>query len=181
MSRGYLRDGIILASKDYGEADKILMILTKENGLYPVLTKGSRRLKSRKRGHLSVFNKIKFSAQKRRGFDIMLEVETISDFVKFRDDLKRISVAYYFSEVLGRLVKESSETSGVLMILEKYLEALGEEEIGVKKLRERFVCDVLVALGFWPQNKEMKNPDKVLEVVAEKNFSTIRVGKKILS
>ena len=40
---------------------------------------------------------------------------------------------------------------------------------------------ILVLLGFWPKERIMDNPDKVLEEVVEREISSARVGKKLLS
>ena len=73
--RSYSSDGIILSRKNYGEADRILIVLSKNFGKLSLLAKGIRKIKSKKRGHLEIFSKIKFSAVKGHGFDLMTEAD----------------------------------------------------------------------------------------------------------
>ncbi len=51
----------------------------------------------------------------------------------------------------------------------------------LKKLREKFVKDVIILLGYWPKGKPIKNPDLLLEEITERNINSVRVGKKLLS
>ena len=60
--RSYTSEGIVLARRNYGEADRILVIYSKNFGRVSYMAKGVRRPKSRKRGHIEVFNYIKFQA-----------------------------------------------------------------------------------------------------------------------
>ena len=80
--RTYSSEGIILARKNYSEADRILTCFSKSYGKISLLAKGIRKLKSKKRGHLEVFSHIKFSASRGHGMDIITEVETINTFSK---------------------------------------------------------------------------------------------------
>ena len=69
--RTYSSEGIVLSRKNYGEADRILVILSKNFGKLSLLAKGIRKIKSKKRGSLEIFCQIKFSAVNGHGFDIM--------------------------------------------------------------------------------------------------------------
>ncbi len=51
----------------------------------------------------------------------------------------------------------------------------------LKKLRKEFIYEVLVTLGYWPKGRKMDNPDYELENVIERDISSARVGKKLLS
>jgi len=58
----YSSEGIILSRKNYGEADRILTVFSKNYGKVTLLAKGIRKLISKKRGHLEIFSEVKFSA-----------------------------------------------------------------------------------------------------------------------
>ena len=104
--RTYTSEGIILARKNYGEADRIISVFSKDQGRVSMMAKGARRPKSRKRGHIEVFNRVRFQAITGRGLDIMTEAEVIDDFKQIRTSLKKISLAYYLAEVIGRITHE---------------------------------------------------------------------------
>src|SRR3989344_8044996 len=105
----YSDEGIVLARRNYGEADRILSVYTKNHGRISYLAKGVRRPASKKRGHVEVFNQINFQAAHGRGLDIMTEAEIIENFPEIRKSLKKVSLAYYFMEVIGRITYEGEK------------------------------------------------------------------------
>jgi len=177
--RTYASEGIVLSRKNYSEADRILIVLSKNYGKLSLLAKGIRKIKSKKRGHLEIFSKIKFSAVKGKGFDIMTEAETIDDFAGVRINLNKISLAYYFSEVVNKITHEDGHSSTVYSLLSTALEQL-EQETELKKLRLKFIYDLLTNMGYWPIAKKLVDADIVLDDVLERKINSIRVGKKVL-
>ena len=180
IAKVYSSEGIVLAKRDYGEADRILVLFTKHFGKVSALAKGVKKLKSKKRGHLEIFSLIRFQAAKGKGLDIVTEAETIDNFGVIRKDLKKSSVAYFFCEVVGKLTKEEERNEELFEFLYGYLRRL-KKTSSLKKFRNKFTKELLVLLGFWPRGKGLENPDMFLESVAERQFSSIRVGKKVLS
>lgn len=177
--RTYSSIGFVIQRKNYLEADRILTLFTKDFGKITVLAKGVRKVTSRKRGGIEVFNKIKISVARGKGFDILTEVEVVTPADEIRNDLKRVSVGYYFCEVLQKITREEEKHAELFSIVEEYFEKL-KIETGLKKLRLDFTREVLISLGFWPEGKEMINPDMVLEGVTERRMNSSRVGKKML-
>lgn len=177
--RNYSTEAIILAVKDYSEADRILVVFSKDYGKLSLIAKGVRKTNSKKRGHLEVFNLIKFSATKTKGLDIIVEAEIIKSYSKIRKDLKKVSLGYYFCEVLGKSTKEEEVHRQTFDLLEAYFTKLEKQKM-LKNLRINFVSDLLVNLGYWPKDKKIIDVDRVLEEVIERQINSYRVGKKIL-
>lgn len=175
----YSSDGIVLSRKNYGEADRILIIISKDYGKLSLLAKGIRKIKSKKRGHLEIFSKIKFSAVKGNGMDIMTEAETIDDFSGVRINLNKISLAYYFCEVVNKITHEDQQRSLVFSLLSLTLTEL-EQTTALKELRMRFIYDLLTNMGYWPDDKKLIDADIVLDDVIERKINSVRVGKQIL-
>lgn len=178
-SHGYSADAIVLGKRNYGEADKIISVFSKSQGKLFLIAKGTRRPSSRKRGHLEVFNLVRFSANESKGMDIMTEVSIIENYDAIKKDLKKTSVAYFLLEVIGKLTQEKEPHERVFYLLKDTLEKL-QTSSTTRRLRESFIKQILIDLGFWPSHMPMDNPDKILEDVAERQFSSIRVGKKVL-
>src|SRR3989344_1260974 len=104
--RSYSGEGIVLARRNFGEADRILVVYSRHYGRISLLAKGVRRPSSRKRGHVEIFSYIKFSAASGKNLDIMTEAEIINSFSEVRKNLHKVSLAYYFMEVVGRTTHE---------------------------------------------------------------------------
>ena len=179
-AKKFTSEGIVISRKNYSEADRILVIYTNDYGKLFVMAKGVRKLKSKKRGHLEVFSHIKFSASKGSGIDVMTEVESINDFHKIKKDLKKVALAYYFMEVVFKLTSHEEKNKELFRLILNYLDKLDIDK-NLRTLRFSFIHDLLVLLGYWPVNRIMANPDKVLEEVLERQIYTLRVGKKLLS
>ena len=150
MHRSYSDEGIVLARRNFGEADRILSIYSKNHGRISAIAKGIRRTTSRKRGHLEVFSCIKFQIADGRGIGILTEVETVNNFEKIRKDLKKVSLAYFFTEVIGKITHERERNDGIFELILNYLERL-QFETSLRSLRLRFVSELLAITGFWPK------------------------------
>jgi DNA repair protein RecO (recombination protein O) len=178
LQHSYSSEGIVLARKNYGEADRIISVFSKDKGRIALIAKGTRRLKSRKRGHIEVFNRFKFQAVTGHGLDIMTEAEVVDDFRQVRGSLRKISLAYYFMEVIGRITHEGEGNTGVYDLLLESLEKLKTTKL-LKKLRLDFLNNLLIILGYWPQGKSLSDPDQKLEEVIERQIYSKRVGKRL--
>lgn len=180
----YSSEGIVLARRNFGEADRILVVYSKKFGKVSFIAKGVRKLESRKRGSLEVFSHFKFAASRGKNLDLITEAEVIDSYPTIRKNLKKVTVAYYFMEVVGRVTSEDEKNEELYSLLAGYLDKLrGRTSSGTSlgNLRKNFVRDVLTLIGFWPKGKPMENPDYVLEDVVEREMSSARVGKKLLS
>ncbi len=178
--RTYKSDGIVLQRRNYSEADRILVVYSKHYGKLSLMAKGVRKPKSRKRGALEIFSHFKFSAARGKNLDIVTETELINPFPVIRKDLKKTSVAYYLMEVVNKLTREGERNEKLYSQILKNLRMIEKTE-SLRKLREKFVYDSLVLLGFWPKSKFLPNPDEILADVTERELFSVRVGKKVLS
>ncbi|MBU0569877.1 DNA repair protein RecO [Patescibacteria group bacterium] len=178
--RTYKSEGIVLQRRNYSEADRILTVYSKHYGKLSLIAKGVRKLKSRKRGALEIFSHFKFSAARGKNLDIVTEAELINSFPAIRTNLKKTSVAYYLMEVVNKLTREDEKNERLYSQILTNLRMV-EKTKSLRKLREKFIYDCLVLLGFWPKGKPLPNPDKILTDVTERELFSVRVGKKVLS
>lgn len=179
IPHSYSAEGFVLARRNFGEADRILTVYSKEKGKVSLLAKGIRRPGSRKRGHLEMFSKIRFQAATGKGLGIMTEVETVDDFEVIRGSIKKISLAYYFMEVLGKAVHEGEANPELYDLLADSMESLKT----AKKLKEHrleYITNLLKILGYWPKNMKLPLPDEKLEEILERQIYSQRVGKIML-
>jgi DNA repair protein RecO (recombination protein O) len=178
--RRFSSEAIVLKRKSYSEADRILTVLSKDYGKLSLMARGVRKPKSRKRGALEVFSRLKFSASRGKSLDLVTEAEIIDSFNSIRDDLKKVSVAYFFVETVDKLTREDEKHVDVYVLLLRNLKELQDSE-SLRRQREQFIYEILVLLGYWPKGKELDNHDQALENVTERNIASVRVGKKVLA
>ncbi len=180
MKSFYSSSGLVLAKYDYGEADCIFFVLTPDFGKIPLIARGVRKITSRKRSAMEVFNIVRFKARKSKNIFFAEEVELVWMFKRDRVGLSGISLAYYFSEVLDKILGENEPNKPVFDFSVNFFKRIGKVR-DLKCLRIEFVKRLLVLLGFWPDGKNMTNPDLILESILERNLSTKEVGIKVLA
>lgn len=180
MPKKYTSEAIILARRDFSEADRMLVVLTRRYGKITLIAKGVKKLTSKKRGYLEPFSVIKLSAVQGKNLDILTEVETISDSLSLRSNLKKASLAYYMLEVALRGSYEGEQNSELFDHLSEYLQRV-KQETRLKNLRDEYSSRAAVIMGFWPEGEKINNPSQALEQIFERKFNSVRVGQKIFS
>ena len=136
LPRHYSTPGVILATRSFSEADRLIVIYSLNYGKVTVIAKGVRKPKSKKGRNVEVFNIIKFAAARGKSLDILTEVESVNVHKKVRDDLKKAAVAYYFIETIGRITQDEEKNRDLYYLIEDYLTRL-EDSKNLKKDRAK--------------------------------------------
>lgn len=168
--RHYRVTGIILKRINYGEADKMVVVFTKEYGKMKVVGKGARRLFSHRAPHLELFNLVSLFLAKGTVFDIITEAETIKNFAEWKKDLDKVRQAYLAVEILDLLCPEKQPHKEVYDIVISYLSNLNN----LSQTNE-FANRVLQELGYLPRDKFLAEPLDYVEQIAEKKLKTRQI------
>jgi DNA repair protein RecO (recombination protein O) len=107
--RVYRTEAIVLRRSDFGEADRLLTVLTPERGKLKLIAKGARKPSSRKSGHVELFSYGQFLVAVGRELDILTQAETVEPFLALREDLLRTTYAYYVAELADAFTAERDE------------------------------------------------------------------------
>ncbi|HEX6507950.1 MAG TPA: DNA repair protein RecO [Chloroflexota bacterium] len=105
--RVYRTEAIVLKGYNYGEADRILTLLTPHAGKLRAVAKGVRKTKSRMSGHVDLFTRSSLLVARGRQLDIVTQAETVEIFRAIREDLWRTSYAHYVAELLDAFSAEA--------------------------------------------------------------------------
>src|SRR5205807_2276546 len=89
----YQADAIVLHRLDYGDADRILTLLTREYGKLAAIAKGSRRSKARVGSSLDLFGRSRMMLAKGKNLDVVAQVERRGDVRNISGDLRRTAYA----------------------------------------------------------------------------------------
>ncbi|MDP2671589.1 MAG: DNA repair protein RecO [bacterium] len=146
-------EGIVLKRSDFGEADKLLTIFTKNKGKIRALAKGIRRVSSRRAGNVELLNHSKLFFSESKNFNILTEATTISSFQTLKEDLEKISYGYKIAEIIDRLFDSEQEARGSFGLLLEALERINSaQDLGQAQLfRSAFEIKILDKAGFRPQ------------------------------
>src|SRR5712692_7831448 len=98
----YEADAIVLHRLDYGEADRILTLLTREHGKLAAIAKGARKGKART-GALDLFTRSHMMLAKGHNLDVVAQVERRGDVRHIAGNLQRTASACLVAEVVDTL------------------------------------------------------------------------------
>jgi DNA repair protein RecO (recombination protein O) len=116
-SRLYSTHAIVLRRNDFGEADRLVTLLTPEMGKLRVLAKGARKVTSRKAGHIELFTRTQLLLAKGRTFDLITQAELIEPYRALREDVARAAQAHYLCELVESFAPEDSDSAALYDLL----------------------------------------------------------------
>jgi len=122
--RSYRVEAIVLRHQDWGEADRILTLYTRQEGKVRAIAKGARKIRSRKAGHLEPFTHVSLQLAKAREMPIITQAETIQGYLDLREDLISITLASYIVELLDKFSYEEGDNVPLFNLLDKTLARL---------------------------------------------------------
>jgi DNA repair protein RecO (recombination protein O) len=121
--RIYRTEAVIIRRSDFGEADRLLTLIT-PMGKRRVVAKGARKTTSRLAGHIELFTHAGLLLAVGRNLDIITQSTILHSFDTLRGDLRRIGAAYYAAELIDRLIEEDDENRPAFELLVGTLAAL---------------------------------------------------------
>ncbi len=149
--RSFRTEAIILKRRDFGEADRLLTVLTPRRGRLDVIAKGARKPASTKTGHVELLTKADLLVHKGRDLGIAVQAEVIDPLLPLREDLQRGAYANYVAELMDRFTASGDEDMHSLyLLLDQTLQHLCTEEdlrLVVRYYEIRLLDDV----GFRPE------------------------------
>ncbi|MGZ9234980.1 MAG: DNA repair protein RecO, partial [Anaerolineales bacterium] len=78
--RSFRVDAVVLRHSDYGEADRLLTLYTRQLGKTRAVAKGARKIASRKAGHIEPFTHVKLQLAKGRDMLILTQADTVDAY-----------------------------------------------------------------------------------------------------
>ena len=97
--RSFRTPAVILRRQDFGEADRLLVVLTPEHGKLRAIAKGARKPQSRKAGHIELFMRTKMLFARGRALDLVTQAELIDAYRPLREELVRVTYASGISTI----------------------------------------------------------------------------------
>ena len=122
--RRYVTDAIVLSRFDFGEADRILTLITPGGGKIKAIAKGIRRQKSRIGGSLEPFAELRVVLAQGRNFEIVTQVSVIHAWLNLRDNLVSFGTASYLAELANGTLEERHAAESVYILLKRAYEIL---------------------------------------------------------
>jgi recombinational DNA repair protein (RecF pathway) len=155
----YRSSGIILKTQKLGEADRILKILTPENGLVSAIAKGARRMNSSFAAKTQTLNHCDFLLAKGKNLDIVSEVSIVNNFLLGCSDLIALNLAFFASEITEKISDECDSTRNFFELLDIYLRHL--KSITAGHLNKNRISEN-TETGAYEQSDEIKTNQQLL-------------------
>ena len=126
-------DAVVLRHTDWGEADRLLTLYSREQGKLRAIAKGVRKIQSRKAGHLEPFTRAIIMLAKGHDLWIVTQAQASELYPSIREDLQKMSRAAYVVELLDRFTYEEGQNRQLYQLLTETLERISIMEDG-------FIC-----------------------------------------
>lgn len=144
-------EALVLSCVDYGEADRLVTLLTRRHGRLTAFAAGARKSKRRFAGALEAGTWLKAQLVERRGDTLRLDgVDVVRSHHRLRDELPRIARALYCLELCRELTRDHEPHEALFDALKDYLALLDERQAGPTSLI-KFELDALQHTGFMPR------------------------------
>ncbi len=149
MERTFRTDAVILRRQDFGEADRLLVLLTPGHGKFRAIAKGARKPTARKTGHVELFALVDMLIARGRELHIVTQAETKEPFLPLREDLVRGTYANHLVELLDRFTAEQDASHAEFDLL---VQALGWlcEDVDLGLVARYYELRLLALAGFAP-------------------------------
>lgn len=149
MSRYLKTEGLIIRSSSYGEADKLLNLLTLEGGRLPAIAKGACKPGSRLSGPVLLFTRGDYLLYKGKTLFTLTQGEILDSYQSLRDDLEKYAYGQYFCELMGRVLEEREPCPEMYLLLRAAFEALLQGG-DLETLARAYELKLLKGLGYAP-------------------------------
>lgn len=133
MSKTYIVEGIVLNRRDYGEADRIVVIFTQEFGKRAFLAKSVRKLNSKRLASVEIGSHIRAMAVTGKSMDILSQTVIINSFHHIKQDLPSITRLFQLLEVVDSLTRDDQQHLDVYQTLLTTLNQLNLAKTNSKK------------------------------------------------
>ena len=177
MKEQFVTNTINLKSYSLSEADKIVLMYSKEKGLIRGIAKGIKKQNSKLGGRMELFVANRMMLCKGRNLDTICQAEALNTFIQIRNDMDKLFYAMYCCEAVTNFGAENDPNSEeIYNLFYTFL-----EQISTAKTKEktmlcvlRFQLKLMDITGYSPEFKKcvkcQRNKEK------EDNYFSIEHG-----
>jgi len=161
--------GIVLSRTDFGEADRIVTVITPDQGKRRLMVRGVRRMKSKMAGGIELFSVSELSYIKGKGeIDTLISARLEKYYSHIVQDIERVQLGYELIKTLGRATEDNPEEY-YFQLLEAAFKALDNNDIDTGLIRIWFQAQLLRLAGHSP-NLTTDTEGRKLQAQTKYNF-----------
>ena len=113
----YSTEAILLAVRNYGEADKIATLFSKDFGKISALAYGCRRPKSRMAWAMQIFSQLELNITEGNNLDVIKHCDVKFSNIQVRDDLEIMAYGMFVAELIIEFYPDKQEDEFIYQML----------------------------------------------------------------
>ncbi len=146
----YRDEAVVLRTHKLGEVDRILTLLTRNNGQIRAVAKGIRKTSSRFGGRLEPFTVVDLQLYEGKNLDTVTQAEQLAGYgTKIIQDYQRYTIASAIAEAAEKLTREVSSEKHYLLVVGA-LRSLAQTEIEPGQVLDSYLLRSLSLSGWVP-------------------------------
>lgn len=163
---------IIIKKQNINEYDQWVTCYTEDFGKLKAVAKSILKPSSIQSLHLDIFNLAEFELINGRGMPIITGAQVIEPFGEIKSSVTKTAVAYFFTEVVDKMVFENDKDEQLWSFLVSFLEELDRSQISgtsriLASLFREGQIKLLDILGYFPETDICRSCEDKLD---EGNF-----------
>ena len=160
----YVTEALILSVRDMGEADRLVVLFSRELGKISAAAYGARRTRSRLAGAVQGYALVEVSLLPGRNLESIGQCEVKRSFSELREDLTLMTYAAFLTELVSELWPEHSPEPSAFDVLKGALSLLSARNPRLVSLAGAW--QLLALAGFHPEYERCVNCGQALALPA---------------
>jgi len=157
MAVYYRTQGIVFKKKDISETDRIFSVFTSEFGRVEVFGKAIRKITSKLRGGIDIFNlsEIEFIQGKNR--KTLTDTIAIEKFSNIIQEPVKLKISYEISNILDSFIKGQEKDEFIFFLIKETFNKLNNPDLqiqGAQVVYCYFIWNFLSVAGYLPEIKK---------------------------
>lgn len=143
--------GLILKQSDFGEANRILTIFTREYGIIKAVCYGAKSIRNKNSASTQVMTYADLVlANTNKDLMSIQNAEIIESFFGVKEDIVKLSLCVYFADLVYSLINTNSRDDDMLSLILNCVYALSYKENDTEKVRAVFELRAMSLGGYMP-------------------------------
>ena len=143
--------GLVLRTTEHKETDRILTVLTAEDGLLTLKARGVRSNRSKLKGACQLLTYAEFTVNEARGFRFISEATAIEMFAGLRNDIVLLALSSYFAQLAEVLSQEDAASPALLSLILNALYALSKLQKPPRLVKAATELRLAAIAGYQPE------------------------------
>ena len=144
--------GLVIKQSDFGEANRIITIFTKEYGIITAAVYGAKSIRNKNSAPTQLMTYADFVLTSNNNSDVMSlkSAEVIESFYGIKEDIVKLSLCVYFADLSYSLLGKNVPDENVLSLFLNSVYALSNDIAKCEKVRAVFELRIMAYSGYMP-------------------------------